>query len=489
MKQGKEETPFGFALDASAEAMRGIYNSLGVDTGAWATVVREWKAQKGTLGALLGPTWRREVPVEVASDGYSRKEELIAALIAAYKPPADSPYRLTHDIFSIADIETSKVQEGSPLLGVPGVKKGAKLYRALVKYLAHELHLPVEAPKGEVSALAIVGKAMGEWKKQSQGTLVLSANILDLLMVSNHCQYSSCHRWEGEYAAGPLHYLADNHTLVAYLYRQHKTEPKSGLLLPHKEWRQMVHVGPEAAQFQRQYDNPLHEDCHKVLRRMVAELLTQRMGIPVPPEPLWKHKAGGNSVECDGLELAYIDPAHCSIRLGMHYFAPVLADYAMCPSCGSSSEWKERENLGCDNCVGGHSVHCHHCNARVHEEDTISYCDGEYSLCERCYSRYYGACYRCEETRCNDDLTECEGEWYCDRCRNNNFTCCNGCDNYFRNISDGPDGESYCEDCLGNFPCCDNCGEYYEKDAHLCTVHCPTCATEAAREELNEQSA
>lgn len=60
---------------------------------------------------------------------------------------------------------------------------------------------------------------------------------------------------------------------------------------------------------------------------------------------------------------------------------------------------------------------CSRCGTQVKEDDLVypNDCDGEYAICDSCYSDY-DKCSECGQEFHIDDLTEDDGKYYCEDC-------------------------------------------------------------------------
>ena len=93
----------------------------------------------------------------------------------------------------------------------------------------------------------------------TKGKVVASIDPIDYItMSSNNSGWSSCHRINGgEYAAGPLAYLADTSTVICYVESNTKAKVADGGEHSNKRWRQIALVSPllDFAIQERQYPN------------------------------------------------------------------------------------------------------------------------------------------------------------------------------------------------------------------------------------------
>ena len=140
----------------------------------------------------------------------------------------------------------------------------------------------------------------------------------------------------------------------------------------------------------------------------------------------------------------------------------------------------------CDHCYDRYYRQCYGCNIYVCTEDDNGRMgpDDEW-YCDDCYDNRFTMCSHCEEDYRIDNMMENEnnGDWYCEDCYNELFTCCHGCDEDV-SVDDVTeiDGEFYCNDCIYT---CSECGEvrpYSEMERY--DGMCPSCYEEAEAERL-----
>ncbi len=331
------------------------------------------------------------------------------------------------------------------------IRDGMTVSRALAKYLRHH---GADANSASMIVDAVVTAAA---VKPTQGTVVLSANVLDILTVSESCSYSSCHSFEGCHRAGPQQYLYDPHTLVAYYYTEERCFDSHKL--PYKTFRQMVYVDSASgtAALQRHYPEQYAEGSdHPVLltiRREVARLLMRLRGQD-DSEPRWKiGTEKGDAMILVGADLAYLDRTVGYLALDDGARPTIqLATRVPCLACG-----KELTDPGlltcCEECR-----RCDRCQCRLVEDDYYSSPSGEDTYCGRCYERLYTYCDGCHRDRDADDVERMpDDSAYCTRCADEHFPRCEGCENRFP-IGDLIGG--YCQDCSP--PRCFKCTEEYD---------------------------
>jgi hypothetical protein len=102
---------------------------------------------------------------------------------------------------------------------------------------------------------------------------------------------------------------------------------------------------------------------------------------------------------------------------------------------------------------------CNCCGCNCDEEDG-HYIDDEF-YCSSCANDNYCSCARCGEWVANDYATCVNDEWYCESCRDRLFTKCDDCGEYVDSTTTIGDDE-VCQSCLenGDYSTCEKCGEW-----------------------------
>ncbi len=557
VKKGGEA--FSFEIDASWEAVRRVladYTGLPPEELGGVDVLRyEWERNKAQLIELFPPTGRVEVEyaatpedrealltddavhraVSAAASWLRRRlgaEE--AVLHTDHRRRAD---RLTYCFFNIV----GNIREASPASlaegrlvrptwfpperkYVDGMRLGkyarAWLERVIVAvhpdeprrvaltwteegaaikaaygYTEHYTFTP-EDVELVITALSMVTSAL---KAAAVVRVVLSVNPLDILLASTHTTgWKSCHRLGGEYTTGPLAYMCDPCTAIAYAYTETAEYGRTGLVLPLKMWRQMVYFDLDrgAAVFSRHYpeNKALFE---KEVRRIAAHLLAKHLGIE--GEPKWYFRrlgeyavAGrGEEYDYDGLHRVckeggwhYQDAPSSGIRLAGEYAVvyPGVEELP-CPACGELRVDGHCDEILCQLCGewGGYS--CARCDGFVPEEDAY-FLSNDDCLCPDCYADYAFECYACGWRGYTDCgvYSETYEAWFCEDCYLDRFTVCDYCGaeldrfdgDYYR-----VGGEVVCENCYEErFAACAKCGCVFrlEGDPVWDEPLCPDCA-------------
>ena len=490
-------------LDASADfAERVLSSAVPVALDGWKRVVRTYRRVKAPLIAALCPTsGRREYPfiwepspTERAANWRHTLERIAHGASGwehvgdtALEPLAPCASWFAHHALTCESLALGSVQRDSRLLRLPGVRKQQSIPRALAAYLRAERY-------SDNAASAIAGRAAElAHGNATKGTLVLSANIADLLFCSESCNYSSCHSLTGCHRAGPQQYLADAHTIVAYHHEQRRQW--KGATLPHKLYRRIVHIDTahNSALLMRNYGDTMPTEFHQQLRRVVAQLLCRLAGQD-DSDPKWVHatgKDGSDHITQDRPRLAYIDAQACDhVQLvgGDEHRAEItLATVVPCPGCDDTLD--DAGALVCEDCAGGRTV-CDDCDERISDDDVCSTDDGV-TLCEHCYSQRFTSCCHCGENELSreDCYSDGNGNDYCDDCRAEHITTCTHCE---RDVStddvacvpgDGSDAEEHtlCSRCVRQHTTtCDRCdGRYHDDDEYSARGEtlCPACGS------------
>lgn len=144
----------------------------------------------------------------------------------------------------------------------------------------------------------------------------------------------------------------------------------------------------------------------------------------------------------------------------------VVGTWGLCVSCGCEIS----SGVYCDDCDGGET--CKDCGRRCGELFSVRNSRGDWiEVCEDCRDENYTYCDECEEYWPNDCVTEIDGRYVCDSCVQEYYSCCEECDEYHRSddmtlVVDSRGNEIYvCEDCLDRlYERCEDCGEYHIRE-------------------------
>lgn len=144
----------------------------------------------------------------------------------------------------------------------------------------------------------------------------------------------------------------------------------------------------------------------------------------------------------------------------------VVGTWGLCVSCGCEIS----SGVYCDDCDGG--VTCEDCGRWCGELFSVRNSRGDWiEVCEDCRDENYTYCDECEEYWPNDCVTEIDGRYVCDSCVQEYYSCCEECDKYHRSddmtlVVDSRGNEIYvCEDCLDRlYERCEDCWEYHIRE-------------------------
>lgn len=144
----------------------------------------------------------------------------------------------------------------------------------------------------------------------------------------------------------------------------------------------------------------------------------------------------------------------------------VVGTYGLCIVCGDEID----KGLYC--CDRKHGIYvCDECGCRCEELFDVRNSDGEWiQVCERCRDDNYVCCEECGEYWPEDNVTYVDGSYYCDSCLDEYCEECDECGDYHRSsrMYDAyRDGEEVrvCENCRDeDYYCCDRCGDLHHGD-------------------------
>lgn len=138
-----------------------------------------------------------------------------------------------------------------------------------------------------------------------------------------------------------------------------------------------------------------------------------------------------------------------------------VGTYGLCIVCGEETS----AGVYCEDCGEGNE--CDECGGHYRELYDVRNSRGE---CERCRDEYYTYCDECEEYWPNDCTTEVDGRYYCDDCLDECCERCDECDEWHRSDSmydayrEGREVR-VCSDCRDeHYYGCDCCGDLHHYD-------------------------
>lgn len=139
-----------------------------------------------------------------------------------------------------------------------------------------------------------------------------------------------------------------------------------------------------------------------------------------------------------------------------------VGTYGLCIVCGEETS----AGVYCEDCGEGNE-----CGGHYRELYDVRNSRGEWiQVCERCRDEYYTYCDECEEYWPNDCTTEVDGRYYCDDCLDECCERCDECDEWHRSDSmydayrEGREVR-VCSDCRDeHYYGCDCCGDLHHYD-------------------------
>ena len=142
-----------------------------------------------------------------------------------------------------------------------------------------------------------------------------------------------------------------------------------------------------------------------------------------------------------------------------------VGTYGLCIVCGEETS----AGVYCEDCGEGNE--CDECGGHYRELYDVRNSRGEWiQVCERCRDEYYTYCDECEEYWPNDCTTEVDGRYYCDNCLDECCERCDECGEWHRSDSmydayrEGREVR-VCSDCRDeHYYGCDCCGDLHHYD-------------------------
>lgn len=370
-----------------------------------------------------------------------------------------------------------------------GVQKGEKISKILVKMLNYAVKnskLSDEDKKIAYNDVEIISqnysKLIEKFKQcNSRKTVYLSIDIRDFFRCSYGKDWSSCHRVGGEFGSGAISYTLNPKVAIAYVSEDGKN----------LDWRQIVYMDEKQNIFvgSRQYknDNQVYaKGVIEIIEKIYGKVFDLHDGYSMEDMQKYAQKLVKSNTR-----FAYND-IHLYGGISKHIWAlvpkgfdPMKNDYERidinhthiyCIDCGE--KLLERDCGGndwvhCDSCREG-GYYCEYCG-EYHSEEYMIYVEstGEY-VCDDCLENYFSCCEHCGEYYRDEDIIHVEStnDYVCEDCLHDNYTYCEYCDEWHSHddtvLVESTD-EYVCENCLDYyFAWCEGCSDYHKKEDLEC---------------------
>ncbi len=496
-------------------------------------VLREkWESNKSWLFPFFDEWGRREIVPDFSQEQITG-EDIVNACNSAYKKAEqikaekerfkNEPFVCVScttnflnnfiDNFSTKDLVENKISK--PFLEF---NAGTKISRILRSYplsvYGHKVSIARDPIANEALVREFIDIVFSNFlsflKKRNDTKVILSINPLDILMASAHTTgWRSCHKFtDGQFKTGPLSYMCDGVTAIAYAYDRvdnYKLEEyTTSVFLPVKKWRQMVYFDRNnfSAIHSREYpcENTIYG---KYSRKLAGYVLAEYAG----KDKKWKVKFYNEGSAC--LEEERDDVSSCNLYLKTcwayrdnptafiylnnvgHPPKVFIGVDIPCVVCGEIRGNDTTETLDCHSC--DRRIHCCSCDCDL-EEGSAYYYDGE-TYCSYCFHDSYGYCVNCGEAFELDDLTRvANDDLVCDDCLDANYAQCNCCDQWVESdsLTETACQDFVCDDCLERYyDYCYGCKEWYPEEdiAYYCedtgNIYCEECGEEQSIEQCS----
>lgn len=338
-----------------------------------------------------------------------------------------------------------------------------------VNVLKYEEEFPIARNLSQIYFSQVVSKA-----KSEKSTVVLSINPLDIFMSSESTVgWRSCHSvFSGAYSTGPISYMLDDVSAIAYAYSKKKdfytpnssSENPSIPNFPVKTWRQMVFLTKEkrCALLGKEYSgkNPLFSQA---AIKLVSETLCK-----INKAPYSEAKEAKSFIQESDV---------CVSNKGWHYPDPILSIIKL-------NNFENRSFVS----IGAKNIPCLYCGS---DRDDFDDFYSPHLFCEDCGDYNVNTCCQCGERVYEDDTYVANYDYYCHDCYYEMFTECEHCTDWI-NISEDAiyveNSDIYiCGDCFSLYYVeCDNCGTVIDKTegAELCNgdIFCEECVEKYVQE-------
>lgn len=335
-------------------------------------------------------------------------------------------------------------------------------------------------------------------KERQTDKIVVSVNPLDILTASMHTAgstaWTSCHNLgNGGWRTGPVSYLTDPRTLIAFAY-ENKADYKAPFVVipnhPIKKWRQMVYVDEVnyGAFMSREY--PERKPSYsKYARKITALILSELGSLPYH----WKFKIvdGESRSTCRDEELENNElSSRDNLPSGMEYIAVWnYHDYVTtrirltdkkvnvkigtpkipCLACGEPRDRNSSNdttgNLMCRNCPPMETCSCCGKSIKIGREFLQYDLYGD-AHCESCWNSKYEQCYECGEWLLKGKGETVDDHSFCSLCMTKVFKICSICGErvYREDVLELHDGSVVCPKCEERIDYCMDCDQYFRKD-------------------------
>jgi len=376
-------------------------------------------------------------------------------------------FRIIHTI-TAEELKNNKCIESRDFIST--YKAGMKLSKFLRNQVLDILNFTIMNGKQKSSReLFDIKWSMFNQSLTFNGIMVISIDPLDILTMSiNKYDWESCHNLkDGCHKAGPLSYMLDNHSAIAFVLKDKTEYEYKGFSHTSKKWRQMVYINLDTliSLHCRQYASD-NENAAKVSRQLMADQFASYFNISNDysvsrdldkarqlVEDCESNNNHGdshyshmhyNDVLLTNNSISRVKMKNIQKDIYDSQYIMTIGNNVICPVCGDH-EITQSNELQCDYCLGG-TYTCSHCGERANEDNLHN---GQH-YCDDCHSNLFSWCEICEEYEYNDNgqYVESDGKWVCDECLRRNYTHCENCGEW---ISDNDlirtNREDYCQSC------------------------------------------
>ena len=501
---------FNYDIDQSWDAVKKVLKYYTNGSVKISLMEERWRKAKQPLLDVLGPTGRRVRAMElddVSAEFALEQRAVVRDVMDMYIDKQHDMRRLSGQETSfvrgvlrvlLSEVTLAEIAQNRLLSDRPDSRPGkeGKMLRGLRLSGYAQYVMIITYPQTIFTAtmtdviVTALSLATAALFKDVRANIVLSVNPLDMLMVSAHtAKWSSCHRLDGDWATGPLSYLLDEVSAVAYVYTKTSPWHVAELDLPVKLWRQMVFfdLNTSSALMSREY--PANRvEFGRAARGLTARILHEISGVE-DEESVLKYVSCGIDDSDDGDKYQmhivgrwhYEDYLRHRVRLADLRDIPVVrpgVEEIVCARCGYGRNDGHVDELLCPDC-GDYGYTCADCGDFYLESNSERHTYNGSSYCSSCWEDNFTYCYRCDEGVPNDDMRSGPDDlWYCDSCFDHLFTYCVECSEAVkrRGIATDSGGEEYCEDCASQVLIeCDRCQDIFHTNASVAYTDCWMC--------------
>lgn len=235
------------------------------------SLLEEWSQAKENIYKQFGNKLKISIPMETTADREIYTESIRELEEGLREEPMFNLVRIASRSLLgrgniSADVAVGNIIKGRDItIGGKTFKVGSKITKMLSSLV----------PKDLRNEFNIIYSRFLQ-SLQTTGQLVISIDPIDFIMMSeNKSHWGSCHSVFGEYKAGALSYMLDEHTAIAYLSSNRTSYYENfDIEWNNKKWRQVVHINTIDGVFvQGKHYPSMNAICSEGVQKMLIEAM------------------------------------------------------------------------------------------------------------------------------------------------------------------------------------------------------------------------